>query len=527
VEAGNNVDLDSKDSLKSLITEAAGKSGANLTEAQTDGAASIMEASSKAKEDARAAASTVTELATEVSRVQAVSQSKAGDELEAVGAQTADLESTVLAYTGAAMQQQVETEVVGDFNASNREAPVFAFQSANYTVNENGQQQPVIQINRTGDSYETVEVTVTAIASSATAGEDFNAEPVTVSFEPLEIRKILDLQTLLIDDVLAEEAETFSLQLAVLGNPEVPDFPELPEGEEDLFPDRPSVGTIGLATLTFVSDDIANEAPTVSTIEDLVIGEGSAQVSVDFSVTDTDSSFEELTVQASTSNSFLISGLMVEGIAGEQDASQWTLNFAPVADRFGEGTITVEINDGYQSISTSFNVTVSAVNNAPQITGVPSMIEAEGRKVVVPFQVSDDQTSAGNLFIYLTAQPFDYILKGHVLAVGTGVHRELILNNSGNAEGIGQFSIVVTDAEGETASQEFEVNFGGEPPVVVVPELKFNSSAPSNLILSWDGDAQLLFTEDLSSGFEVVAGATSPYVIKQGTQGFYILRVTP
>ncbi|MDA7511391.1 DUF5011 domain-containing protein, partial [Verrucomicrobia bacterium] len=130
VKAGNNVDLDSKSSLKSLITEAASTSGANLTEAQTDGAASIMEASSKAKEDAKAAASTVTELATEVSRVQAVSQSKAADDLEAVGAQTGDLESTVLAYTGAAMQQQVQTEAVGDFNPSNYESPVFNFQSA-------------------------------------------------------------------------------------------------------------------------------------------------------------------------------------------------------------------------------------------------------------------------------------------------------------------------------------------------------------------------------------------------------------
>ena len=55
VKAGNNVDLDSKDSLKGLITEAASTSGANLTEAQTDGAASSMEASSKAQEDARAA----------------------------------------------------------------------------------------------------------------------------------------------------------------------------------------------------------------------------------------------------------------------------------------------------------------------------------------------------------------------------------------------------------------------------------------------------------------------------------------
>jgi hypothetical protein len=47
--------------------------------------------------------------------------------------------------------------------------------------------------------------------------------------------------------------------------------------------------------------------------------------------------------------------------------------------------------------------------------------------------------------------------------------------------------VVVTDADGKTASQAFEVNFGGEPPVPVVPELKLNASDPSNLILSWGG----------------------------------------
>tara|TARA_Y100000589_G_scaffold54138_1_gene44961 strand:- start:2706 stop:3074 length:369 start_codon:yes stop_codon:yes gene_type:complete len=121
----------------------------------------------------------------------------------------------------------------------------------------------------------------------------------------------------------------------------------------------------------------------------------------------------------------------------------------------------------------------------------------------------------------------DYILKGHVLVIGNGAQRELILNNNGNAEGTGQFSPVVTDADGKTATQTFEVNFVGEPPVAVVPELKLNTRDPSNFTLSSDGDAQLLFAEDLSSGFEVVAGATSPHAIKQGKQGFYILRVTP
>ncbi|MDB4746280.1 leucine-rich repeat protein, partial [Verrucomicrobia bacterium] len=216
VEAGDAVDLDSKGSLKNLLTEAATQSGANLTEAQTDGAASIMEASSKAKEDAKAAATTVTELATEVSRVQAVSQSKAAADLEAVGAGTANLGATVQAYTGSSFEQQVRTEVVGDFTGSSGEAPVFAFQSASYTVNEDGQQQPIIQINRTGDSIESVDLRVTPVGLSATAGEDFKGDPITVRFESLEIRKTLDLVALLLDDSLPEAEETLYLELSVV-----------------------------------------------------------------------------------------------------------------------------------------------------------------------------------------------------------------------------------------------------------------------------------------------------------------------
>jgi hypothetical protein len=87
--------------------------------------------------------------------------------------------------------------------------------------------------------------------------------------------------------------------------------------------------------------------------------------------------------------------------------------------------------------------------------------------------------------------------------------------------------VVVTDADGKTARQAFEVNFGGEPPVAIVPELKLNTSDPSNLTLSREGDAQLLFTDDLSAGFEGVAGATSPYTIEQGSMGFFILRAEP
>ncbi len=91
------------------------------------------------------------------------------------------------------------------------------------------------------------------------------------------------------------------------------------------------------------------------------------------------------------------------------------------------------------------------------------MIEAEGKRVVVPFEVSDDQTSAGNLFIYLSAKPLDYFLKGDVLVVGNGAQRELMINNKSTAEGTGKVSVVVTDADEQTATHAFQANFGGDP----------------------------------------------------------------
>ncbi|MDB4619645.1 hypothetical protein OAH26_01725, partial [bacterium] len=360
-----------------------------------------------------------------------------------------------------------------------------------------------------------VDLMLKLVEGSASEGNDFKGQNIVVNFEAFELRKNIDLRALMIDDLLPERDETFTMQLELL------DFSGEPGSSVAILGDNAS------ATVSIISDEAANQPPSVSNIDDLSLSEGAEKISVDFSVIDTDTPLNQITVKASTSNPFLISELVVEGVTGEQGASQWVLVFTTVANQFGEGSISIEINDGYQIVSTSFNVTVSAVNNAPEISGIPSMIEAEGKRVVVPFEVSDDQTSTGNLFIYLTAKPLDYILKGDVLVVGNGAQRELIINNKGTAQGTGKFSVVVTDADGQTATQAFQANFGGDLPVTVAPELKLNASDPSNLILSWEGDAVLLFTDDLSAGFEVIQGATSPHTIKTVDQGFYILRTAP
>jgi hypothetical protein len=210
-------------------------------------------------------------------------------------------------------------------------------------------------------------------------------------------------------------------------------------------------------------------------------------------------------------------------VAAEGQVSTWEIPLRLALNQFGVSQITVQVSDGSQTVESAFRVTVTARNDAPQISGIPILVRAVQERVVVPFKVTDDQTSVGDLFTFISTNQLEYLSQGHVMVAGSGAARELILNPKLSAEGWGVFSLVVVDAGGLSATHDFEVDFGGAPPEPELPELRLDTSDPANMILSWEGDFELLFTEDLLKGFEPVAAAKSPYPLSTGEQGFYRL----
>src|SRR5258705_9118377 len=75
-----------------------------------------------------------------------------------------------------------------------------------------------------------------------------------------------------------------------------------------------------------------------------------------------------------------------------------TVTLTPAANQFGTATITLTVSDGQLSTSTSFQLTVNSVNDAPTITGIGNQTTTAGTAVgPINFTVGDVETPAGSL----------------------------------------------------------------------------------------------------------------------------------
>lgn len=86
------------------------------------------------------------------------------------------------------------------------------FSQASYIANENAGDAAQVTINRIAGTGGTVTTTLSLIDDTATAGEDFNGAPITVSFAPGEVSKTVIIP--IINDVAPEFTERLTLQLS-------------------------------------------------------------------------------------------------------------------------------------------------------------------------------------------------------------------------------------------------------------------------------------------------------------------------
>lgn len=122
------------------------------------------------------------------------------------------------------------------------------FSAANFTVNENGTPIAPVTVIRRGETTKAVSVTILLSDGTATAGADYNNNPIQVDFAPGEVSKTVNIP--IVDDALAENPETINLALI---NPT----------------NGATVGAQNTSTLTILDNDVALRfgAPTFSVTE--------------------------------------------------------------------------------------------------------------------------------------------------------------------------------------------------------------------------------------------------------------------
>src|SRR5262249_28407937 len=136
--------------------------------------------------------------------------------------------------------------------------------------------------------------------------------------------------------------------------------------------------------------------------------------------------------------------------------------FTPVPGTHGTATISVTVNDG-QSENNLFTQTFSVtITQPPVISDIPDQMTDEDTVLgPVAFSVSDLETPADNLIVTGASSDQALVPNTGLVFGGTGPNRTLTVTQADHSFGTTLISIIVTDAEGNSAQTSFllTVNF--------------------------------------------------------------------
>ena len=211
---------------------------------------------------------------------------------------------------------------------------------------------------------------------------------------------------------------------------------------------------------------VFTEIPAQTTAED-------TSFIVQLSASDIDE--DELTFDVSSAS---------DGLSASVNES--TLTVRPDEHFFGDGSVTASVYDGENTVTTSFNVTVTPVNDEPVIAEITDITFPEGETTTFTIPVSDVDHDLDELNISATTtnSELGMSLSG----------REVTFTPDENYFGEGSVTVTVSDGEKQN-SQSFSVtitNVNDEPVLLTEPHQTLTEDTPLTLTLTavdLDGDA--------------------------------------
>ncbi len=249
----------------------------------------------------------------------------------------------------------------------------------------------------------------------------------------------------------------------------------------------------GMTQTNFVlTVNAVNDLPTISAIAAQAINEDGATAPIAFTVGDVETPAGNLVVTAASSNTNLVpSANIVLGGSGAGRA----LRITPATNQSGVATITVTVADGSGgSANTSFQLTVNGQNDPPTISEIaPQTIDGDTSTGAIPFTIGDVETAAGSLTLSGSSSNTNLVPNANIVFGGSGANRTVTLTPRANQFGAAAITVTVTDGNGATASDTFQltVNPVNDPPTL---------DAIGNVALNRGAGAQTIPLTGISSG---------------------------
>jgi glucose/arabinose dehydrogenase len=150
-----------------------------------------------------------------------------------------------------------------------------------------------------------------------------------------------------------------------------------------------------------VSFNDANEPPALTSINDQTIVEDTGTGALAFTISDIETAAEALTVSGSSANPELAPNNNI--VFGGSGANR-TVTISPAGDKYGLAMITLTVNDGLASVSSSFTLTVTSVNDPP-LAQTDAATTEEGLPVMLDVLINDSDPESDTLSIASITQP--------------------------------------------------------------------------------------------------------------------------
>lgn len=210
-----------------------------------------------------------------------------------------------------------------------------------------------------------------------------------------------------------------------------------------------------------------NTPPTITSIANRSTQEDTPTSAIAFFVDDGQTAAGNLTLTATSSSPLIVGNTPAAFTFGGSGATR-TLVVSPQLNASGTSAITVTVSDGSLTASTTFQLTITAVNDAPAVSTIAPQTTAEDQPLVVPFTVTDLESSAGSLTVQATSSNSTLVNASGIGLGGSGGSRLVTLAPRPDETGTTTITLSVSDGAATTErSFTLTVTPTNDPPAFV------------------------------------------------------------
>ncbi len=211
-----------------------------------------------------------------------------------------------------------------------------------------------------------------------------------------------------------------------------------------------SDGTNNVSTNFVLTVLPVNDVPVITGVANQLVSEDTATGPLGFIINDVETPSGSLALTTDSSNPALVP---TNGIIFGGSGSNRTVTITPAPDANGTTVITLTVNDGTNSASTNFLLTVNAINDAPTITGLADQIIAEdGQTSALGLVVSDVETPADGLLLSKGSSNPSLVPTNNIVLGGSGSNRTVTITPAPDANGSTVITLTVSDGSNSVST---------------------------------------------------------------------------